>query len=627
MSLKTERKATKAATRRATKTATKTAVSTNLPWFGSDLGLPVAVPTSVDDCHWMTPTDDLSSDPKNLSSPASGPTPVAWEHNLAFVVLKNLETTDLKSVRLVCKRWDVLCSAIMDFPAVRRLDELLGILGSTKYRLDSDEQVFTLDFDVYEVALGKLNAFIASARGVRKLVLDFTQPTKKTSVDSIPTVAPEVFMALSMITKKNNLSHHHSLFGNLKELVISQYLFPICQYVFTSVFFPQSIQTLTISNLGSVSIQTVFGYLSTIASNIGELRVFVDAEVAKKFKSFAISNLETIQGIRRLECKGVSNEWSFLQALSGGCPNLEKLHVEYGPCSESSESKWRNVKFSSLQSLTLLHVPETQMGNMVSFFQKATFNCIASLEVSLQGDFPPDAGESLLSTLSSAHGSLQSLSISSTERDMPWQWGHFGIITQLKNLQHLVLKGSFIIEDAWLGLLCQGLPKLNSLALEGNYAHLTVNALRWCTRETHHPLTKLTVPIDGSVFKGQPSAMQLPRNLESLSLNVFSLRQDLIPQLAATISSSCPTDATVTFTGSSTEAISSLETAFHTWHSWKKESEMRMMDAMRSIKEELKELREMYQLVVNERDMAMRERKSFEVLVGSVCSDESAEVL
>ncbi|KAG8920531.1 hypothetical protein FRC02_000844 [Tulasnella sp. 418] len=121
--------------------------------------------------------------------------------------------------------------------------------------------------------------------------------------------------------------------------------------------------------------------------------------------------------------------------------------------------------------------------------------------------------------------------------------------------------------------------------------------------------------------------MQLPRNLESLSLNVFSLRQDLIPQLAATISSSCPTDATVTFTGSSTEAISSLETAFHTWHSWKKELEMRMMDAMRSIKEELKELREMYQQVVNERDMAMRERKTLEVLGGSVCSDESAEVL
>ncbi|KAG8920532.1 hypothetical protein FRC02_000845 [Tulasnella sp. 418] len=133
--------------------------------------------------------------------------------------------------------------------------------------------------------------------------------------------------------------------------------------------------------------------------------------------------------------------------------------------------------------------------------------------------------------------------------------------------------------------------------------------------------------VDGSIFQGQPSIMELPRNLGSLSLNLFNLRQELIPQLAATISSACPAIATVTFTGSPTEAVSSLESAFHTLHSWRRESEMRTVEAMRLIKEELKELREMYQQVVNERDMVMRERKSLEVLVGSVCSDESAEVL
>ncbi|KAG8941520.1 hypothetical protein FRC03_004382 [Tulasnella sp. 419] len=135
------------------------------------------------------------------------------------------------------------------------------------------------------------------------------------------------------------------------------------------------------------------------------------------------------------------------------------------------------------------------------------------------------------------------------------------------------------------------------------------------------------MPINGALFNGQPSIMELPKNLETLSLNVLRLRQDLIPQLAATISSACPAIATVTFTGSPTEAVSSLESAFHTLHSWRRESEMRTVEAMRLIKEELKELREMYQQVVNERDMVMRERKTLEVLVGSVCSDESAEVL
>ncbi|KAG8938304.1 hypothetical protein FRC03_007427, partial [Tulasnella sp. 419] len=330
------------------------------------------------------------------SSAAGGPSPVAWEYDLAFIVLRNLESKNLKSARLVCKRWDVLCSAIMDLPATRRLDELLEILGPVKRDQDSQE-VFMLDFDIYDVPQEKLNAFIASARSVRKLDLDFT---KGNSTESIPTIAPEVFMALSVV--KNQLSHDQSLFGNLKELVISQYLFPICQYAFTSVLFPPSMQTLTVSNLGRVSIQTVFGYLATIAPHIGEVRVFGDAEIVKKFKSFTASKLEAVRGIRRLECKGLTNEWGFLQALSGGCPNIEKLHVEYGSCSENSESKWRNVKFPSLQSLTLLHVPDAQVGNMVSFFQKATFNCIKSLEVSFHKDVPADAPESFLSTVSSA---------------------------------------------------------------------------------------------------------------------------------------------------------------------------------------------------------------------------------
>ncbi|KAG8942312.1 hypothetical protein FRC03_003331, partial [Tulasnella sp. 419] len=242
---------------------------------------------------------------------------------------------------------------------------------------------------------------MANAKAIKKLDLNFTQETNVNSAESVPTIGPEVFMALSLVNK-NKLSHDQILFGNLKELVISQYLFPICQYVFTSVLFPPSIQTLTISNLGRVSIQTVFGYLSTIAPHIEEVRLFGDADTVKKFKSFTASKLEAVQGIRRLECKGLTNEWGFLQALSGGCPNLERLHVEYVSYSESSEPKWRNVKFPSLQSLTLFHVPDAQVGNMVSFLQNATFNCIKSLEVSFHKGVPANAPASFLSTVSSA---------------------------------------------------------------------------------------------------------------------------------------------------------------------------------------------------------------------------------
>ncbi|KAG8946044.1 hypothetical protein FRC03_001519 [Tulasnella sp. 419] len=475
------------------------------------------------------------------------PVRVSLDHDLTFMLLRNLKSTDLKSARLVCKKWDILASAIMAIPTSRRLDELLKIMGPTSHHQQPNEQVFMLDFNVYDVAIEKLNAFIASARGVRKLDLDFPhlRQTDATVLTSSSAIAPEVFMSLSVISKKAS----NRLFSNLKELVISGDLFSISPYAFTPLFFPPSTQTLTISNLGRVSIQTVFGYLSSIASGVREVIVFGDSDTAKMFNSFAASVLEEAPGVRELKCQGLIDQWGFLQALAKGCPNLEKLHVTYGSCSESSNSRWRNVKFPSLQSLTLLHVPEAQ-----KFRSKAI--------------------------------------------------SHF-----MNNLQCLILKGNFFVGDEWIGLLCKGLPKLRSLILEGQYADITVDALRCGEWNASHPLASLRIPIDGSNFKGKHSHMELPRELESLSLNVVNLHKDRVARLAATISSACPTDTTVTFTGSPSDAVSYLGSVFEILHTGKRESEMKMTGVICSLKEELNELRAMYQQVVNERDVAVRERK------------------
>ncbi|KAG8942482.1 hypothetical protein FRC03_003168 [Tulasnella sp. 419] len=575
------------------------------------------------------PLTILPNNPEDHSSTAiTQAVPIVWEYDLAFMVLRNLSLTHLKSARLVCKRWDVLVSAIMEVPTTRRLDELLNILGPTKHHLDTNGRVLMLGFNIYRVTREKRDAFLASARGVRKLDLALTRPkqTAGTLVGSVRAIAPEVFMALSVVCKKSNI-HHYNLFNNLQELTISEDLFSVCPYAFTPTFFPPSVQTLNISNLGHVSIQTVFEYLSSIASYIKELKIHNHRESAKLFKPLSASYLEAVSGIQGLECKGLTNEWDFLQALAGGCPNLKGLQVEYGSCGERTESTWRSEKFPSLQFLTLLHVPEVQASNMVLFFQKTIFCCISSLEVSFQGYLPSDTLDLFLCTLSSRQGGLQSLSISNTNADTSWTRNRFELLMGLPKIQYLSLNGYFSAGDEQLRILCEGLPKLRSLVLEGYSADITVNALRCCNPETNHPLVNLRMHINGNSFKQEPSLMELPRDLETLSLNIEDLREDLVAQLAARISSTCPANAAVTFTGSSAEAISSLESVFHTLHTWRRESELRTIDAMRSIRNQLTDLSVMYRHVVHERDIAVQERRALEVLVGSVGPEDYGEVL
>ncbi|KAG8943339.1 hypothetical protein FRC03_002543 [Tulasnella sp. 419] len=248
---------------------------------------------------------------------------------------------------------------------------------------------------------------------------------------------------------------------------------------------------------------------------------------------------------------------------------------------------------------------------MVSFIENAIFGSLSSVDIKFPQDIWADTMRRVLGALSTNNDSLQSLHLSlpslpsaSTPGMVHASWSsvHFQLLLGLKNLQYLKLRGPFDADDDQSKVLCQGLTELKSLILEGETTNFTVDALKCCDQGSDHPLTNLTIPIDGSEIGKHDSLMELPRNLKSLSIHLLNAREDKAMQLAAAISSACP--------GNTSEAIGD------------ENDECAAINQGR----ELKELREMYQQVAAERDVAVRERKTLEVLVGSICSDESTEV-
>ncbi|KAG8920530.1 hypothetical protein FRC02_000843 [Tulasnella sp. 418] len=551
------------------------------------------------------------------------------ECGLLFTILNLLEPGELVSMRLVSKPWDMIISAILDLPISTPLGQLLTLLGPVRQDHNEIPSTIMLDFNIYQISSSKLSAFSGVCRATRKLDLDlsFYHPVETSAVDAIHMIGSEIFMALTILCKKVAPSQS-SFFNNLQELIVGQELFSMCSYAFTPMFLPPSIRILTLKNWGRFNIQTVFGYLSSVAPHIQELKIF--SQFITSTNPFETFDLEVVPGIRSLECIGLTNGWGFLAALARGCPNLERLHVNFGYYhgTETAHTKWRKVRYPALKTLNFLGCSISQESEMVSFLRRAIFGSLSSVEIEFPRGLWTETISPVLGALSSNSDSLQSLQLSlplassTPAYHASWSSIHFQFLLGLKNLQYLKLRGPFGADDDQFKLLCQGLTQLKSLILEGETTSFTVDALRCCDPDTDYPLTNLTIPINGSEFSKHGSLMELPGNLKSLSIYIYDLQEDKTVQLAAAISSACPGNASVSFSGSSPRLISSLESVFYSMHAWRRQSETRTMKALESFKGELRELREMYQQVVAERDVAIQERKTLEVLIGSVCSED-----
>ncbi|KAG8922145.1 hypothetical protein FRC02_012113 [Tulasnella sp. 418] len=459
-----------------------------------------------------------------------------------------------------------------------------------------------LNINPYVVSTERLKAFRISAQAVKLLHL---------SLNDHYYIAPEVFMALSLLFRKASLQTD-AVFSNLQNLIISQDLDRICPYAFTPMFFPPSIRALTISNIGRVTLQTVFGCIASVGAQIETLSIC--GSVTSRC-STQLVELEEVRSIRILELKKMMVDQTLFKALSRGCPKLERLHIHHA----LFDNNWSHqTTFQNFQSLTFGDVNPSTASNLADLLSKSKFNGLRSLHISFRSTtsrLKESDLKELLQALKPLNGDeLRSLALSLSET---WAWitplDALPALEHLEELEIKVPKGYMIMTDEKFKEWCRKMRGLKSLIIDAEDTSLTVNALNFWSPGCSHSLNDLNIPITASTSLRPTTSMTLPPTLSTLRLKVTGLKAKDVGPLAALLTLSCPPNAVLHVEGPPWDLKSSLQSTFQTLHTWKNEMEGSLKSKLHRAEQD--------------RDSAIRERSALEIMIGNMCSDESLDEL